>query len=320
MNEYYVSWWNLENLFDVEHSTERPEWLQKSLEKELKGWNQEILDTKIQQLSKIITKMNDGKGPDILGVCEVENRPVMLQLVNSLSDLSRNYKVAHHDCSDKRGIDVAFIYDSDQFECEREFSHVVLMRNGTRDLYQVNLKRKSSGEDLILVGNHWPSRRGEVLLTEPYRIIAAETLSYWNRRIQDIKGEDVPILIMGDFNDEPHSRSIKQYALGTNCVKRVENCRIPRLYNLMWALMGQGLGTYYFENFPNMLDQFLVSKGFLNSNASMKINEDSVKIDKYPELMVGRYNIPRRFGRPSGTLDEEGFSDHFPISVVIEEA
>lgn len=173
---------------------------------------------------------------------------------------------------------------------------------------------------MILVGNHWPSRRGGVLLSEPYRIMAAETLSYWTERIQHYKGKDAPILIMGDFNDEPHSRSIAQYALGTNCAERVRTCKIPRLLDLMWPLMGQGLGTNYYENFPNMLDQFLVSKGFLGSNGSMKVKKDSVRIERYPEMMTGTFNIPRRFGRPSSKLDEKGFSDHFPISVVIEEA
>ena len=63
--------------------------------------------------------MNNDSGPDILGVCEVENKPVMDRLVTSLNSLNRNYKVAHHDCSDERGIDVAFIYDGDKFTFKR---------------------------------------------------------------------------------------------------------------------------------------------------------------------------------------------------------
>ena len=31
MVNYYVAWWNLENLFDVEDSAQRPEWLQRQL-------------------------------------------------------------------------------------------------------------------------------------------------------------------------------------------------------------------------------------------------------------------------------------------------
>ena len=318
MNKYYIAWWNLENLFDVENSTQRPEWLKKSLKKELRGWNKKILNKKIQQLSKIVLKMNDGKGPDILGVCEIENKSVLHQLVDSLSSLGLNYKIAHHDTSDQRGIDVAFIYDSDKFEFKGQFFHIILKRTATRDLFQVNLKCKSSGRDLILVGNHWPSRSGGKLFTEPYRIIAAETLSYWHERILEKKGKDVAILIMGDFNDEPHSRSMTQYALSTNSKTKVKKSKSPRLFNLMWPLMGKGLGTYYHDNFPYILDQFLVSKGFIRANAHIKVKPDSVKIEK-SEMMRGTYKVPKRFGRLSAKLDTKGFSDHFPISLVLEE-
>ena len=149
--------------------------------------------------------MNQGKGPDILGLCEVENKPVLDLLLSRLSSLQRNYKVAHHDTKDKRGIDIAFIYDGNKFTLKGQYFHVVLKRTATRDLFQVNLKTPS-GALLICIGNHWPSRRGGEYHTEPYRIIAAETLSYWNERIFEILGEDVPIIVMGDFNDEPYSR------------------------------------------------------------------------------------------------------------------
>ena len=327
MTSYNIAWWNLENLFDVENSTQRPDWLKKELKNELVGWDQNVLDKKISQLSKIISKMNGGTGPDILGVCEVENKPVMDLLVNSLSSLGRNYKVAHHDTSDKRGIDVAFIYDNGKFEFERQFFHVILKRTGTRDLFQVNLKCKcqqhgTAPRDLILVGNHWPARTGGTFYTEPYRILAAETMSYWHKRILEEKGKDTAILFMGDFNDPPHNRSMTQYALSTNSkMKVIRTISAPRLYNLMWPLMGKGLATYYYNNFPYMFDQFLVSKGIIKANAIFKVKPDSVNVERFPEMMKGDYKVPRQFGRPSKTksYDEKGFSDHFPISIVLEE-
>ena len=38
MTQHYISWWNLENLFDIENSTDRPERLAKSIKNELKKW------------------------------------------------------------------------------------------------------------------------------------------------------------------------------------------------------------------------------------------------------------------------------------------
>jgi predicted extracellular nuclease len=319
MQDYYIAWWNLENLFDVENSPQRPDWMQRSLKNELAGWSQQILDRKIEQLAKIILQMNGQRGPDILGVCEVENQPVLQQLVNSLNSLGRQYEIAHHDTSDERGIDVAFIYDCDKFEFERQFFHVILKRNATRDLFQVNL-RTTAGRDLILVGNHWPARSTGQWESEPYRIIAAETLSYWHERILEIKGKDVALLAMGDFNDEPHNRSLMEYALSANSLMKVKNSTIARFFNLMWPLMGKGLASFYYDNYPIMLDQFLASRGFLKNNADLQIKPDSVKIEAFPEMISGGdYPDPIRFGRPSDKLNLDGFSDHYPISLILQE-
>lgn len=62
MPSHYVAFWNVENLFDTEDSPDRPEWLQKTLAKELKGWTSEILNRKIEQLAFIVCRMNGGKG------------------------------------------------------------------------------------------------------------------------------------------------------------------------------------------------------------------------------------------------------------------
>lgn len=270
--------------------------------------------------------MNNNSGPDILGVCEVENKPVMDQLVNSLGALGRNYKVVHHNTSDERGIDVAFIYDGDKFTFEGHISHFILKRTATRDLFQVDFKCKclqhaANPKDLTLIGNHWPARTGGTLKTEPYRMLAAETLSYWHKQIIMKKGKDAAILFVGDFNDEPFSRSIMEYALSTRSKLKVTNAKsAPRLQNLMWPLMGSGIGTFYWDNFPHIFDQFLVPKGIIKADTLFRIKPDSVKIERFPEMVKGKYKTPKKFGRPSKKeYDEDGFSDHFPVSMVMEE-
>lgn len=324
MNEYYIAWWNLENLFDVYNSRQRPDWLRKALKKELEGWTEGILELKIRQLGSIIKKMCGGNGPDLLGVCEVENKPVLNQLVAELSDLGRDYQVKHYNTRDKRGIDVAFIFDANKFTAEQDFSHVILKRTATRDLYQVNFKT-TSGRTLMVVGNHWPSRSGGEFESEPYRILAGETLSYWNQRILEEQGKDAAVLIMGDLNDEPFNRSVMDYALATNSRQKVLNANTPRVYNLSWPLLGEGVGTFYFDNFPNVLDQVLVSRGVLDGSSGFSLeklagSDHLVKIETFPEMVSdGDYPAPKPFGRPSEELDTDGFSDHFPISVVLKE-
>ena len=319
MKTHSVAWWNVENLFDVEDSPARSDKLKRTLKGELTGWNDALLTRKINNLASIIRQLNGGIGPDVLGVCEVENRPVLQRLVAALAPLGRNYLVAHHDTSDERGIDVAFIYDSAKFIAEATFSHTIQKRTATRELFQVNF-RTASGRLLVVVGNHWPSRLGGGRESEAYRIIAGETLAYFNARIKETQGADTPILVLGDFNDEPSDRSLTDHALSSRMRNQVLYANTPRLLNLMWPLMGRGMGTHYHENNPAVLDQILISGGLMKAKSKMRAVEDSAAIVQLPEMTEpGRYPAPIRFGRPSSGLNQSGFSDHFPITLTLNE-
>ncbi len=315
MPDHYIAWWNVENLFDLSNSQHRPATLQRRLKSELNGWTASVLNAKVRQLASIVTQMNDGQGPDILGVCEVENEPVLDRLVTALAPLGRDYQVAHEESSDRRGIDVAFIYDANRYTAELQFHYEVVKRSPTRDIFQVNF-RTAQGRLLVLIGNHWPSRLGEAA----YRIIAGETLSYWIQRIHEVLGGEPSVLVMGDFNDEPFSPSLAHFALSTELTTKVLRARNERLYNLMWPLVGQGVASYVYGGTPNMLDQFLVSRGMLRKSAAIKPLRESVSVLRFPE-MISRsvYKTPRRFGRPSSRLDRTGFSDHYPIAVTLRE-
>ena len=319
---YYAAWWNVENLFDLENSGERTEKLQRTLANELRDWDETLLSKKVVQLARIVNKMNEEKGPDLLGICEVENRSVLDRLKEKIDSVaSRNYDVIHADTQDERGIDVAFLYDKTKFEVEPDkvFFHTIVKRVATREIVQVNFKSKATGNRLVLVGNHWPSRMGGQLESEPFRLIAGETLAYFNQRIQEVHGEDTSVMIMGDFNDEPFNRSIIEHALGTPDKDKVTRAKTaPRLYNLMWSFAVKARGTFYFDGF-NLLDQIMVSKGMLNSEGKFGIDPSSPQILDFEELK--KNGKPRKFGRPSDSqgVDEQGFSDHYPIAVTIVE-
>lgn len=132
------------------------------------------------------------------------------------------------------------------------------------------------------------------------------------------EGGNTAVLVMGDFNDEPFNRSVTDYSLATTSILKVKLSKeAPRLYNLMWPIMARGVGTFYFSNFPNLLDQFMVSKGIVEST---KIKVEDVDIVIFPEMIKGKYKHPVKFGKPSDkSLNEKGFSDHLPISLTLEE-
>ncbi|MBK6477935.1 MAG: endonuclease/exonuclease/phosphatase [Saprospiraceae bacterium] len=322
-----IYWWNLENLFDVQNSPRRPEWLQKELKSELKNWDEALLDKKIANLCSVIKKFNQGLGPDILGVCEIENEFVVKKLMDRVGqELNRSYKVLHKDTKDQRGIDISIIYDQDKYHDDgRIFTLEIMKRSYTRDLFQVNLTTTAGNNELILIGNHWPSRLGGKFESEPYRMMVGEILSYWVTRIHEIKleelGEENPaIIVMGDFNDQPYDRSITNYLNSTSNLERVKNARTPVLFNTMFPFLNGKLGTHVFGNEINILDQFIVSKSLTFESANYPFQFISSKIIDYPELVRGDYNTPIRFSRPSSSdFNSNGFSDHLPIELIIKE-
>lgn len=318
--QYQIAFWNLENFFDIQDSPRRGDKLQRAIGNDLQGWSQTQLDQKVRQLAAIIRQMNSGRGPEILGVCEVENGYVLDLLVQSLASLGRSYAVSHHDMSDHRGIDIGFLYDSNLFSAEALFSHVVMRRTATRDILQVNFRTRA-GRLLVVIGNHWPSRSGGEQESVGYRAIAGETLAYFHERILEVHGAETPVLAMGDFNDEPFDPSLVDYALSTRSRTKVVNADIPRFFNLMWPFLGQALGTHYYNNFPNVLDQFLGNKNLLLENSSIKILQDTAQVIRFPEMVdTGKYPKPIPFGGMGKPINQNGFSDHFPISVTVWEA
>ena len=145
--------------------------LRRTLGTSLDGWTAALRDRKIDQLVSIIAQMNNGAGPDLIGLCEVENEFVVQRLADRLSTvLGRAYSVEHADLSDKRGIDVSFLYDPAWLSVPagETFDHVVMRRTGTREIVQVNFKTVE-GRTLSVFGNHWPSRSGGIYESAGYR-------------------------------------------------------------------------------------------------------------------------------------------------------
>jgi len=315
---YYIAFWNVENLLDIEDSPNRTGKLNRALKKELKGWNVSVLDKKLDQLSKIILQMNDNAGPDILGLCEVENHFVLELLVEKIKNPGRRYKMAHADSDDKRGLDTAFIYDAKKVSANEMFSHFIQKRTSTRDLFQVNF-RTNQGKLLAIINNHWPSRTKDQYKTEPFRMMAGETLAYFHERIRDIYGKDAAVLAIGDFNDEPFNRSVTEYAQAMTSRVKVTRSKAVRFLNLMWPMTGKGIGTCFMDNEPRITDQFLASRGLISGSSGLKIDLKTVTILRFQDMFYpGGKSKPLPFGR-GRSVNKKGFSDHFPIALRIKD-
>ncbi len=327
---YYVAWWNLENLFDEEHAppSRRSDKVFRTIKNDIVGWTPQRRDDKVAKLASVIAQMNGGAGPDLLGVCEVENRFVLELLVAATHALvpGRTYAVAHADTEDARGIDVAFLYDPAKLTPipGQTFFHVVMRRNATREIVQVNFKTVAGDHTWAVFGNHWPSRSGGHYESAGYRHIAGETLGFFHQRVLEEHGPTTPVIAMGDFNDEPFDVSLVTHALSTRQSRKVTRADNPMLWNLMWDVMGGGDkpdGSFYFDNQPNMLDQFLVNKNMAKVDAELRVLPETVEILRFPgTASAGDYPYPIPYGGMGKPVNPAGFSDHFPIGVTVVEA
>lgn len=338
-----IAFWNLENLFAPEGYPAREAWIAKAMQKDLKDWSETLFKRKITRLASIISRMKDGAGPDILGVCEVENRYALQALADRLNQAlpERNYQLVHVDSArDQRGIDTAFVFDARQFTAKMDelFSHWVMRQTGTRDITQITFVAPS-GKEVVLLANHWPSRSSSTgdgpEYSSGFRATAGETLAYWHGRIREEKGDSVAVIALGDFNDEPFDKSITIHAQGLRDKGDVARAKSARFYNLSWEYLtvttqdrkgNQRLlnGTLYFGSDASLFDQILISSGLLTGKSGWRTVDGSARIEAYPPMVSHRVGEgPIRFGLPAGNVaanvNPDGFSDHFPVSVRIEE-
>lgn len=287
--DYLVAFWNLENLFAPEGYPEREPWLADRLRNDLRGWTPELFERKVAQLASIIARMGDGQGPDLLGVCEVENRHALQALAERLNALlpERAYDIIHVDAErEQRGIDTAFITDGKRLKPRRKelFSHWVMRRTGTRDITQCTFVT-AAGNELIALANHWPSRSAPAgrgpQYSAGFRATAGETLGYWHERIREVKGPDAAVLAMGDFNDDPFDASLTIHAGATREQGDVARAQSARFYNLSWRYLTQAAvdhrgkardldGTLYFSGDGNVFDQILVARGLLAGSGALR--------------------------------------------------
>jgi predicted extracellular nuclease len=310
LDSFYVASWNVENLFDTKDdpAINDSDFLPVS---EL-VWTEDKFEQKLVNLARVINFMNNGCGPDILGLQEVENLDVLKFLIYKFKD--RDYIIAHRDSPDERGIDAALIYDRKIFNIFSVDTIRVNLPTGynTRYILNVALSHKKSNEIVRLFVNHWPSRRGGDKKSEPNRWAAAMTL----RSVVDslvLKNPKENLILLGDFNDEPANSSIEKIlgAKKYECGKLLEPCTF--LYNLAYREFMSNNGSYLFGSDWKMLDQIIVSNNLLDGKKADFLC-GSFEVIK-PQFMVTKTGNKKGgpFATYAGKKYLGGYSDHFPV-------
>ncbi|MDO7171031.1 endonuclease [Mariniflexile sp. AS56] len=305
-----LAFYNLENLFDLldDKRTNDNDFLPTSVKK----WTPKRYDNKLRKLSFAISsigKKETGKHPAIVGLAEVESAKVIQDLIAYKHLETCNYAYVHYDSLDERGIDVALIYDTTAFEVSHSEVFRIHLTNEqgmpdyTRDILLVS--GFLDGEAVHVIVNHWSSRREGEKETEPKRMASSHKVAEIISNLR-LENPEAKIIVMGDFNDDPSSNSIKNLVQTAN------------LYNPMDTLRSFSRGTTMHNRQWNLFDQIIFSTNFFESTPN-KLEFDSANIfdEDFLKLFNGKFK-----GTPYrtyiGKKYQGGYSDHFPVYAIFK--
>ncbi|WP_033959745.1 endonuclease [Psychroserpens jangbogonensis] len=318
-----IAFYNLENLFDTVNDTTKFD--ERSPIMEMKANREEVYIKKVQNMARVIAEIGadvTGNSPAIIGVCEVENRQVLVDVVNDPLLVGRDYGIIHYESPDVRGIDVALLYQKKLFRPISHSSHEVkIYDHNTKERRQTRDQLLVSGEldgDLIhLVVNHWPSRSGGEAKSRVNRVAAAKVSKRLSDSLQSIDPY-AKILIMGDLNDNPTNESVKKVLKAEGDKEDVGLKGIYNPYENMFRKVG--LGTTAYRDAWSLFDQILVTKPLLEKDySSYRFYRAEIFSRNYLISKHGRWK-----GYPFRSFSSgftNGFSDHFPVYVyVVKEA
>lgn len=291
-----------------------------------KVWTEERYKQKLKNLAFVIAQLGKEEtksAPVIVGLCEIENRDVVEDLIKQKELEKYNYGIAHFNSFDARGVDVGLIYQKDRFQVTKTMPYLVELysddgnRKYTRDILRVS--GMLDGEEITFLVNHWPSRSGGEKASMPFRKKAAEVMK---AIFDEIRAENpnAKIMAMGDFNDDPVSPSIEK-TLGAISVK--ENIKDTDLVDLMYTMFKKGMGTLAYRDSWNLFDQFIVTGTMVDKDKkfdSYMVFKTEIFSPSYLISPEGQYKgYPyRMYG--GDTYYPNGYSDHFPIySILLRE-
>jgi len=310
LNLHTIAFYNLENLFDT---IDDPDTLDDDFTPNgYKKWTPKRYRKKVYKLAKTISGIgfeSSKMPPALIGVAEVENEMVVKDLINAEPLRKTDYGYVHYDSPDERGIDTALLYHKSHFKVifSEPITLMVYNPNGERDTTRdiLYVHGKLNGEEVHVFVNHWPSRRDGEIETDYKRIEAARVIKMTMGKIEK-QHKNPNYIIMGDFNDDPNSKSIRLLMEETS------------LYNPMEKLKSPERGSANYRRSWSLFDQIIVSHNFFDykkgthSFAHANIFDDHLLTEwkgKYKGAPYRTYVGRKYIG---------GYSDHFPVYIQLK--
>ena len=291
---------NCENLFDCSHDSGKND-----MEFTAEGkrhWTAGKYWRKTENIAKaIIGSCGRDTLPDLITLCEVENDSVMDKLTRRTALGRLGYRYIMTDSRDKRGIDVALLYNTFSFKPNSHYSirpednHP---EHPLRDILYVS-GCLASGDTLHVVVVHAPSKFGGAKKSLKRRMVVMQRTMAVIDSIRN-KDNDANIIIAGDFNDTADSPPMTY----------LEN---HGLVNVSKQAIGENgaRGSYKYKGRWESIDHILVSESLRPNVISYRICDTPYLI--YKDKQYGGWKPRRSFN--GYRYDPEGFSDHLPVVV-----
>lgn len=281
---FRIASYNVENFFDSSHDTLRNDY--DFLPDGNYRWHASRFYRKAQQIARVISLLGEWDRATVIGLCEVENAHCLAVLCREVSNYG--YRYLHFEGPDRRGVDVAMLYDPQRFRLiDSAALHVDLGEAATRDiLYAAGVL--PCGDTLHLYECHLPSMSGGQHASEWKREAAKAVIC---QHVDSLLGMHPKALVavMGDMNSRPTED-------------------IAGLTNRMIALEKQGRGSHRYHGIWTCLDQIYLSPA-LDTLSEVHIFAHPLLLEDDRKYLDAK---PRRTFQ-GFRYDKNGFSDHLPV-------
>ena len=328
---HVIGFYNLENLFDTYHDEGKNDY--EYLPDGANNWTEEKYAKKLHNMARVIAEMKKDNGVwhTVLGVSEIENRHVLEDLVAEPAIADANFQISHYDGPDRRGVDVALLYDPRQmtvvesesipfdFNSDIEFTLTQEEKDRfrTRDILMVH--GIIDGEHFAFYVCHLPSRIGGK--GQDLRARGGE-IAYNHAVTMMEKYPGIKIAIMGDMNDNPFDDSMAKYMRGR---KELDEVGPMDFFSPFWSMLEAGYGTLYYRGEANIYDCILVNDALAHAPKGTYQIQPITKKKFYGRVFTKPFMTNQSgpfkdtpFRTFSGGAFINGFSDHYPTYIVIK--
>jgi len=315
-----IAFYNVENLFDTDDDslTQDEEYLPSGI----RGWTPTRFWAKAGNIARVLAVLDF---PALVGIGEVENAVCLSKLTRASPLKTAGYAFVHYDSPDPRGIDVALLYNPYLFtplhHRPLRISFPGLPDKKTRDVLYV-CGVLYGVDTLHVYVCHFPSRLGGEKATDELRCYVASCV---RTHIDSVLATSpaAKVVVMGDFNDYPDSKSLLLLVNGANAETGANTetganaskagAASKRMVNLMNRCQKASVnGTHKYQAEWGYLDQVLISDSLMPLLTSIRVCDNSFLLEPDKGWMG-----VKPFRTYNGMVWQGGYSDHLPVVMTL---